>query len=165
MRYKIIFFLFMIFLYSKVSLIGYETHIPINALTYSFFHVNIFHLLVNALSIYLVFNTKYKTEKQLLLLLIIGYVIAIVVYPLSIKNILGFSNVLFAIAGLKTPNFKSLWWRQKNVWIFIILTMILGFIPSISAITHIISFIIGIILKNIYLQLYKVCYDVKRCSR
>ena len=114
----------------------------LRALSYSFFHGSWWHLAVNSLAIW----TIYKQP----------FIIAVAVYPISIRPVIGFSNVLYAALGLRTPSLKSRWWRQAPVIAFLAITIALVFIPRFSATTHIASFLLGMAgaaAKRFYLDL------------
>jgi len=111
----------------------------LRALTYSFFHANWWHLAVNGLAVWTVYKHPCKPCRDLLF----PFIIAVVVYPLSFRPVIGFSNVLYAALGLRTPTLKSRWWRQTPVFIFLAVTLAMVFIPQFSATTHIAAFLLG----------------------
>ena len=110
------------------------------ALSYSFFHANWWHLAVNSLAIWAVYK---RPGKKVVRDLAVPFVIAVLVYPLSFRPVIGFSNVLYAAIGLRTPSLKSRWWTQTNVIIFLAVTLLMVFIPRFSATTHIAAFVLG----------------------
>lgn len=112
----------------------------LRATTYSFFHANFLHLVINCLAAWTIFQPRYKTSWQQL---VTSFLIAVLVYPLSVRPVIGFSNVLYAMLGLRTPPLKSPWWKQHTVIIFLIVTMAMVFIPRFSATTHIAAFLLG----------------------
>ena len=123
------------------------------ALLYSFFHGSWWHLAVNSLAIWTIFKPKYKTKP---LQFVTVYLIAILVYPISFRPVIGFSNVLYAVLGLRTPSLKSQWWRRTEVIVFLVVTVALIFVPRFSATTHIAAFILGMgcaALKRSYQRL------------
>ncbi len=127
------------------------------AFSYSFFHGNWWHLAVNCLACWTIFQPKYKLTP---LQLVTAYAIAVIVYPLSLRPVIGFSNVLYAILGLRTPSLKSKWWRQTPVIVFLVVTIGLVFVPQFSATTHIASFLLGMsvaALKRFYYVLTDDC--------
>lgn len=112
------------------------------AVSYSFFHASVWHLAINCLAIWSIFRKgnlcKACTD------LVISYIIAVIVFPFSIRPVIGFSNILYAMIGLHTPPLTSKWWRTPQVIVFLIVTVALLFIPRFSATTHIAAFILGI---------------------
>ena len=110
------------------------------ALLYSFFHGSWWHLAVNCLAAWTIFQPRYKTGPGRL---VAAYIIAVLVYPLSFRPVIGFSNVLYAVLGLRTPRLDSRWWRRPEVLTFIAVTVLLVFVPRFSATTHIAAFILG----------------------
>lgn len=111
----------------------------LRATTYSFFHGGWWHLAVNALAIWTIYRYPLKPGRDL----IVPYIIAVLVYPLSLRPVIGFSNVLYAALGLRTPPLRSAWWRQPSVLTFLAVTVAMVFIPRFSATTHIAAFLLG----------------------
>ena len=72
------------------------------ALAYSFFHANWWHLAVNAIAVWTIYKRPCKPCRDLLF----PYLIAVVVFPLSLRPVIGFSNVLYAALGLRTPSLR-----------------------------------------------------------
>lgn len=110
----------------------------LRALGYSFFHANWWHIAINSIAIWTIYKTCNPCRD-----LVIPFLIAVAVYPLSFRPVIGFSNVLYATLGIRTPDFKSPWWRHPSVIVFLIVTVALVFIPRFSATTHIASFVLG----------------------
>ena len=111
----------------------------VRALSYSFFHGNWWHLAVNALAIWTIYKRPCKPCTDLLF----SFLIAVAVYPLSFRPVIGFSNILYAQLGLRTPSLSSPWWRQPPVLVFLAVTLALVFIPRFSATTHVAAFALG----------------------
>lgn len=110
----------------------------IRALSYSFFHAGWLHLAINCIAIWGLF--KHKSSP---LQILIAYAIAVLIYPLSAKPVIGFSNILYALIGLRTPPLKNKWWRSSSVITFLTITVAMVFIPQFSAATHIAAFVLG----------------------
>ena len=121
-------------------LLGSE-HYWARALSYSFFHANWLHLAVNGLAVWAIYDPRRRCNPCRDLLF--PFIFAVLVYPLSFRPVIGFSNVLYAALGLRTPSLKSKWWTQTNVIIFLAVTILMVFIPRFSATTHIAAFILG----------------------
>ena len=117
-------------------------HYWIRALSYSFFHANWWHLAVNGIAIWTIFDPKRRFKQYQLFT---GFAIAVLVYPLSFRPVIGFSNVLYAVLGLRTPSVRSSWWRQPAVIVFLAVTVALVFVPRFSATTHIAAFLLGML--------------------
>ncbi len=132
-------------------LAGGSTYLT-RALTYSFFHANIFHLAVNCLSVWVVFRPGMKGN---LAKLIAGYLIAVLVYAVAPGPIVGFSNVLYAICGLSAKPFSNrLYWLNPNTLTFIGVMMLMLLLPHFSASTHISAYILGLMLMHIKSALF-----------
>ena len=134
-------------------------YIP-RALSYSFFHASWWHLAVNSLAIWGIFKkTKTcKACKELALSLII----AVLVYPLSFRPVIGFSNVLYATLGLRTPPLSSPWWRRTEVAVFFAVTAGMALVPRFSATTHIAAFALGAALAAARRGVKKTIDDARR---
>lgn len=128
------------------------------ALAYSFFHAGWLHLAVNCLAIWGVYGRGRKPLRDLILSLFV----AVLVYPLSIMPVIGFSNVLYCTLGLRVPPFSHPWWKSHNAVIFIVATLAMGFIPRISASTHIAAFLCGMLLSYILRYLHNITQDARR---
>ena len=115
------------------------------AMVYQFIHANPFHLAVNALALWGLLAPENRNNA---IHLGTGLLIGFLVYGCSPRPLLGISNAIFAIAGLRTPPFSSQYWRSKNVWLFLGINALLVFLPRVSAITHLLSFAIGLMLVN-----------------
>ncbi len=109
------------------------------ALLYSFFHGNWFHLAVNVLAVSTIYREPVRPCRDLLM----PFVIAVLVYPLSFRPVVGFSNVLYATIGMRTPSLKDAWWRRPAVAVFLLVTVALVLVPRFSATTHIAAFMLG----------------------
>lgn len=129
------------------------------AALYSFFHASWWHLAVNTIAIWTIFDPRRKFNP---LQIVTAYIIAVAVYPLSVRPVIGFSNILYAMLGLRTPPISSPWWRRPEVLTFLILTIAMLFIPRLSATTHIAAFVLGMAAaaaKRKYLYLTR---DIRR---
>ena len=112
---------------------------------YSFFHGNWLHLAVNSLAIWTIYKHPCKPCRDL----VFPFLIAVAVYPLSFRPVIGFSNVLYATLGIRTPSLKNKWWKQPPVILFLVITVVLVFVPRFSATTHIAAFVIGMAIAAI----------------
>lgn len=128
------------------------------AFGYSFFHANWWHLAVNALAVWTIYRSPCKFYRDLA----IPFLIAVAVYPLSFRPVIGFSNILYAALGLRTPSLKSKWWRQPAVLVFLAVTLALVLIPRFSATTHIAAFLLGMAGAEINRQWTRLTADARR---
>ena len=121
------------------------------SLVHHFFHANVFHLAVNCLSIWGLFRrgVYYAT-----LPLILAYIIATLSWFCTSADAVGFSNIIFATVGLRTPSLKHEWWRGRPVIIFLSVNALMLLLPQVSAITHIVSFALGCMVAGAA-RLYK----------
>ena len=132
------------------------------ALVYPFLHANLFHLLVNTYATFLLFDPGRKDNMRCL---VMGYIISFIVYPLSFRPVIGISNLLYAVIGLRTPPFYSPFWRNPMVILFLSVTVLMVFIPSIAATTHVASFILGMLTAMASREIKSVYDDGNRIFR
>ena len=130
-------------------------------LVYPFFHANIFHLLLNCLAVWTVFDQRTKPEWWYLP---IGYIISAAAYCLTDYVIIGFSCVLFAIAGIRTPSFRSAWWRTWNCWAYIGTMLLMFLLPMFAASAHLIAFAIGVGVSICVRFKRRLDYDTRRAK-
>ena len=133
---------------------------PVRALTYSFFHGNWWHLAVNCLAIWGIYSPRYPCKPCRDLLF--PFLIAVLVYPLSFRPVIGFSNILYAVLGLRTPSLKSPWWKQPSVIVFLVVTVAMLLIPRFSATTHIAAFLLGMAGAAIHRGWLNLTKDARR---
>ena len=131
----------------------------VRALSDSFFHANWWHLAVNAVAIWSIFVPSRKCSAGLL---VAAFAISVLVYPLSFRSVIGCSNVLYAVLGLRTPPLSSPWWKQPTVTIFVIVTLLLVFIPRFSATTHVAAFLLGMLGASLNRSWFKLTRDARR---
>lgn len=149
MRYALITALVLVFLIlgRPDYLSSPDADLWLRALTYHVFHANIFHLAANILSIWFVFMvTPVRSDKTNISQLVAAYVIATLTFFIATRPVVGVSNILFAVLGLRTPAFNHPWWRSQNTLVFFAITLGMLALPQFAAVTHIVSFICGTIL-------------------
>lgn len=163
MRYIIIAILLCMQICFRVPDIFYGSgHFVLRALTYSLFHAGWLHLAVNCLGIWTIFAPGRKGK---LLHLVVGSLIAVLVYPLALRPVLGFSNILFAVLGMRTPPLGSPWWKRSEVLVFIAVNIATLFIPRISAVTHIAAFACGMLVAALRRSIEPYLSDVRRLAK
>lgn len=131
------------------------------ALVHHFFHANIFHLAVNCLSLWTLFR---KGVRYNVASLVFAYIIGSASWFCTSADVVGFSNIIFAIIGMRTPSLKSLWWKQPSVIMFFVITALMAILPQVSAITHIVSFLLGCIVAGVYRVFNSICRDYSRAT-
>ena len=125
----------------------------IGALTHHFLHANIFHLAVNCLAVWTMFNTRWKDSWMELLA---GLFLGAVAYAIAGQDVVGFSNVLFAVLGIRY--FKYEWYKTSYACVLPIAIIISSVIPGISVLTHFFSFLGGVLVAwsaGVYARLSK----------
>lgn len=137
-------------------LAGTDVPYMLRALSYSFFHASAWHLAVNGLATWTIFTPARPRKGRDL---VVAYVIAVAVYGLSLRPVIGFSNILYAVLGLRTPALSSSWWRQPGVIVFLVITVLMLFIPQFSALTHIFSFLAGMAVAGLRRFIEKALKD------
>jgi hypothetical protein len=131
------------------------------SLVHHFFHANIFHLAVNSLSIWTLFRKGFKYSISPI---VWAYIIGSASWFCTSADVVGFSNILFALIGLRTPSLKNAWWRQPSVIVFFAITALMAFLPQVSAVTHIVSFSLGCIVAGASRIINKISSDFRRAS-
>ena len=161
MRYILIVCLFILQMVVGVPswLTGTDSDYICRALSYSFFHANWAHLLLNCIAVWMVFSPRRRWSMKGLL---VAYLIAVVVYPCSFRPVIGFSNILYAGLGMRSPSLRSPWWKNPSTMTFIMVTLAMAFIPQIAATTHIISFLLGMLYASFKRWTDKLLKDARR---
>ena len=121
-----------------------------------FFHGNIFHLAANLFAGYFVFK-RWETWH-----LAAAYLIGSLSFLCSPIPAIGFSNIIYAMIGLKSPHFKHAWWRHPGTITFLVVTLLMALIPNVSAITHIVSFCGGVIIAILSRRFQRIKNDSAR---
>jgi membrane associated rhomboid family serine protease len=137
-------------------LAGTDVPYMLRALAYPFFHASVWHLAVNALATWTVFSPgRRRTLKDL----VISYLVSVLVYGLSLRPVIGFSNVLYAALGLGTPSLSSQWWKRPEVLAFLAVTVLMLFVPQFSALSHIFAFLAGMLVAAVRRFISKTLKD------
>lgn len=132
------------------------------ALVHHLFHANVFHLAVNCLSLWLMLRVPSVRIGWRDILA--AYVCATASWFLATRDVVGASNFIFALAGLRTPSFRSEWWRRSSVRTFLIVTVLMAAFPQVSAVTHIVSFTLGCLVSAVSRTINMTSHDLDRIS-
>lgn len=130
------------------------------ALLHHFFHVNILHLVINSYAVWMLFAVRGVKPLQFAT----GYVIGTLAYFAASVPAIGFSNILYALIGLGTPSLKSRWWRSPNTIIFLSVMAGYLFVPKVSALTHIVSFVGAVAVCGILRLFNSIIIDYDRAK-
>ena len=128
------------------------------AFAHHFFHVNVFHLAVNCLSLWTLRNRVTLPQ------CVAAYLFATASWFFSSADVAGASNFIFALIGLRTPSFRSIWWRQSSVLVFLVTMALMAAFPQVSAVTHMVSFVFGCIGAAFSRLFIRIADDVRRAS-
>lgn len=131
------------------------------SLVHHFFHANIFHLAVNCLSVWSLFR---KHVRYSIAPLVFAYLIGTASWFCTSADVVGFSNILFALIGLRSPSLRHSWWKQPSVILFLAITALMALLPQVSAITHIVSFVLGCIVAGAIRIVNSICSDFRRAT-
>lgn len=131
------------------------------SLVHHFFHANIFHLAVNCLSVWTLFR---KGCEYKLWPIVGAYIIASISWFFATADVVGFSNILFATIGIRTPELRHSWWKNPSVIVFFAITMLMAFLPQVSAVTHIVSFVLGCIVAGTNRVIINLSRDYSRAT-
>ena len=125
-----------------------------------FFHVNIFHLIVNVYALCLLYGRGSGIRK-----IFTAYIIAVLSDAFLMIPAIGLSDFLYATMGLRTPSLKSDWWKSSTTITFLIVTVAFVFVPNVSAVTHITSFVGGVALASIRRFFNQIVSDYGKAKR
>lgn len=131
------------------------------AMTHHLFHANVMHLAVNCLSIWTLFR---RDVRYGLTPLVFAYVIGTVSWYFTHSDPVGFSNIIFAIIGLRTPSLSNGWWKQSVVIVFLAVTALMALLPQVSAVTHIVSFVLGCLAAGAQRIIVSIGRDYRRAT-
>lgn len=131
------------------------------SLIHHFFHANVFHLAVNCFSLWFLFR---KNMSYGIVTLILAFLISTASWFCTTSDAIGISNFIFAIVGLRTPPLKDSWWRHSSVITFLIVTALMSLLPQVSAVTHIVSFVLGCLVAGLRRLIKKVGSDFSRAT-
>lgn len=132
------------------------------ALVHHYFHANIFHLAVNCLSLWLMFRNSSSVLRWSTIAT--AYVLATISWFASSADVIGASNFIFALVGLRTPAFSHSWWKQPSVRFFLIVTVAMAAFPQVSAVTHLVSFSLGCLAASASRLIQRTSHDLNRVS-
>lgn len=128
----------------------------VRMLLHHFFHGNVFHLLVNCLSLYFILPRAKGWH------LAAGYVIGSLSLLATATPVIGASNLIYAVVGVRSPSFDSWWWRHPGTRTFLIVTALMILLPNVSAMTHIASFLVGVLVSMSVRWFRKISNDSAR---
>lgn len=132
------------------------------SLVHHFYHANIFHLAVNCLSLWLMFRSSASVLRWSTIAT--AYILATASWFASPADVIGASNFIFALIGLRTPSFRHSWWKQRSVLFFLIVTAAMAVLPQVSAITHVVSFCLGCMVAALSRIINRISHDLSRIS-
>lgn len=131
------------------------------SLVHHFFHANIFHLAVNCLSVWSLFRKGYRYS---IAPLFWAFLIGSASWFCTSDDVVGFSNIIFALIGLRSPSLSNAWWKQPSVILFLAITALMALLPQVSAITHIVSFALGCIVAGAIRIVNSISSDFRRAT-
>lgn len=117
------------------------------ALLHPLFHANIPHLAVNCIGAWTLLSRR---DRRGWLSLLICVPLAVIGYAAALRPTIGFSNVLCAIMGMRTPPFRHGWWREKSTLVSLASLALLSLLPGVSATTHLASFALGVAFTRVW---------------
>lgn len=135
----------------------------VRGLTYSFFHANVFHLAVNCLAVWCMWNPKW--DRSNIRELILALLVAFVVYPVGPRPCIGFSNVLFAACGLRIRNFLASWsWRKADILLFYAMMIAMCFFRQFAGLSHLAAYLLGAALAQLIYAISPIIRDARRLT-
>lgn len=137
-----------------------DCHPLLRAASHHVFHANAFHLAVNCLSAWAVFAPgRGDNWRDLALALLLATAASLV----SPRPAVGFSDVLYAVVGLRVPG--PGWWRRREALVFLAVTAALAVVPGISAATHAAAFALGAAAGAARRRIHKAIRSYERIGR
>lgn len=130
------------------------------AVLHHLFHANVFHLAVNCLSLWLLFRKTVLRPS----VLVTAYLCASASWFASSVDVVGASNFIYAFVGLRTPSFRSGWWKLPSVRMFLAITLLMAVFPQVSAVTHVVSFMLGCLCSAVSRIIKRISDDLDRIS-
>lgn len=124
----------------------------VRCVTYHFFHANLFHLLANSFCLYQMIRTGRAGWRGLGIAFIIASLIPIIYH----EQIIGFSNILYALTGLSFLSFK-----KQTRWTFIIASALMLPFPQIAGVPHFIALCLGIAIAFVVNKLKRISNDIR----
>lgn len=124
-------------------------------LTYHFFHANLFHLLANGFCLFQMIRTKRAGWGRLA----IAFAIASLIPLIYNGQIIGFSNILYALTGLSFLTFK-----KQTRWVFIIVSALMLPFPQIAGAPHFIALCLGIAIAFVANKIERIGNDVRSAT-
>ena len=125
------------------------------AFAHHFFHVNIFHLAVNCISLWNLFKIKRSAYS-----IVLAFFFATISWFMSPAHPVGISNFIFAYIGMLTPPISHPWWKSRNTIMFLAINAVFVFIPQISALTHMVSFALGSLWAGAKRKINRLSHDI-----
>ena len=124
----------------------------LESLTYCFFHANVFHLAANLLAAWTMLVGKNALRD-----LVVGFAVSTAVYFFATTPVIGFSNVLFTILGIRA--IRHNWYCSWYFLATIAALLISFFIPKIAAVTHLAAFGLGFFYGSLQKAIAKLDLD------
>lgn len=152
-----------------IFIVAYFIHLPLSAFTYQFSHGNIFHLIANVIPLFYLLKSA-NDNKTFFHFIIAGYIISVIAYCLPLTayrfNIVGASGILYAIYGIYLAlRYRS--FRNKEFYTSVnISTLVFSlsfgfFIPNVSGLIHLYSWITGITYGIILVEINKIKRNIE----
>lgn len=132
----------------------------LSAVLHHFWHVNVFHLAVNSIAIWLAVSPRRRMSEMFP-----AWAAASLSYAFAPGLVLGFSNILFALMGMDSAVRPRSWWKQPATITFFATMLLMAFLPMFSAVTHIVSFALGFVYGFVRKVLKKTLSDYGRIAR
>lgn len=114
----------------------------VRAILHNFLHGNVFHLASNIMMLWLLYPNM---RKHRMLIFGLSLIIATASFAVSDGDSIGLSDVLYATMGLSALPLKSKWWQTPIAKFFLLSFLVAFLLPNISAMTHLVSYIVGFV--------------------
>lgn len=129
--------------------------LPARAVTYHFFHANVFHLIANGFCLWQICKRGMADNQRLLTSFIVASLIPFVYHG----QMVGFSNILYVLTGLAVFSFS-----RKSMGILLLATAVMMLFPQIAGIPHFIALCVGIIIAYLNRRLQRLNSDISAAT-
>ena len=131
------------------------------AALHHFFHVNLFHLSVNTVSVWLLYGRRNQSGIPELLT---AWVTASLSYVAAVRSAIGFSDMLYSVCGMRFTAAFPNWRKDIRAWTFIAALAAFCIIPGTSSTTHLLSFMLSLLVSRAAKKIKETTDDCRRAS-
>lgn len=131
------------------------------AALHHFFHVNLFHLSVNTISVWFLYGRRKQSGIAELLA---AWITASLSYAVAVRPAVGFSDMLYSVCGMRFTAAFPNWRKDSRAWTFIAVLAAFCIIPGTSSTTHLLSFMLSLLVSCAAKKIKETTDDCRRAS-